>query len=622
MVGSGTRRSVKKSRGGCTRCKAQHLKCDEKKPGCGRCERLGITCPGYSQSLRWSTKHEVNSWRVDRLAAAAAASASASASSPTSPEQTDLQIPAQNGGLEWLDFSYGPSMENEVGLASPIGDNHLFGIDNLHDWTPNDLLLVPEENTSLTPLMPHQPSSALDQPMLKSLGPRRSRPQTSGGAIPKALAHQPSDLLSYYFQVMPRVYSTFDSHKNPFRTAVSDLFSHSLAVNLAAQSMAAAFLSEVHPRFAAIGAKLRREALQVIQSKPSNDYDVLLALMMCGPTGNWHQTSDLGLAAYKEMRSRLHALSASEHQPPNLPFFQEGMLHWEMILSYAADSNLLGPGFKYRPAIPRHAKHEAHPWTGVGHQTAQIVADIGRLVRRQRLSSREQQFVTQAYIRQMSQDLDTARELEQRLLACEHPDESDIVPTEDAATPAWHIRAIAELNRYAGLLQLYRVFPDLLTERPQAEDATDPTASEENNATLVDLTNLSSPLHTDSRRNQWLTRFSLEALRILETIPAESGTKDFQPFIIVALASELVCETVPPQQQDTTAAVSSAFAEVAMMRKFVIDRLTAFLRLIPPKPIRACLDIIRDTWRRIDAGECDVYWLDVMIQNGWTTIMA
>lgn len=61
---------------------------------------------------------------------------------------------------------------------------------------------------------------------------------------------------------------------------------------------------------------------------------------------------------------------------------------------------------------------------------------------------------------------------------------------------------------------------------------------------------------------------------------------------------------------------------VFMVRKFVLDRLTSYLRLLPPKPIRACIDIVKETWRRIDAGQQGVYWLDVVMEKGWETIMA
>ena len=41
------RRSAPKVRSGCKNCKKRHIKCDERKPSCGRCLKSGLTCQGY-----------------------------------------------------------------------------------------------------------------------------------------------------------------------------------------------------------------------------------------------------------------------------------------------------------------------------------------------------------------------------------------------------------------------------------------------------------------------------------------------------------------------------------------------------------------------------------------------
>ena len=62
--------------------------------------------------------------------------------------------------------------------------------------------------------------------------------------------------------------------------------------------------------------------------------------------------------------------------------------------------------------------------------------------------------------------------------------------------------------------------------------------------------------------------------------------------------------------------------EVLRTRKFVLGRLTSYLHVLPPKPIHVCLQLVREVWRRMDAGEKDVYWMDVMIEKGWETTMG
>lgn len=36
------------------------MKCDEAEPFCTRCNKSGLTCPGYNKPIKWSTKYEVN----------------------------------------------------------------------------------------------------------------------------------------------------------------------------------------------------------------------------------------------------------------------------------------------------------------------------------------------------------------------------------------------------------------------------------------------------------------------------------------------------------------------------------------------------------------------------------
>jgi hypothetical protein len=62
--------------------------------------------------------------------------------------------------------------------------------------------------------------------------------------------------------------------------------------------------------------------------------------------------------------------------------------------------------------------------------------------------------------------------------------------------------------------------------------------------------------------------------------------------------------------------------DVLQARKFVIGRLSTFEHVLPAKPIRQMLDIVTETWHRIDLGLQNEYWMDVMIEKGWETMMG
>ena len=148
---------------------------------------------------------------------------------------------------------------------------------------------------------------------------------------------------------------------------------------------------------------------------------------------------------------------------------------------------------------------------------------------------------------------------------------------------------------------------------------------------------------TEARKNSssyydsWLTEFALTTLSRLRTVPIESRTRCVQPFLLVASSSELRLPQLPMTTEDEThnepdsnpshdndnsSNIPSRAVEVLRTRKFVLGRLTSYLHVLPPKPIHVCLQLVREVWRRMDAGEKDVYWMDVMIAKGWETTMG
>jgi hypothetical protein len=117
----------------------------------------------------------------------------------------------------------------------------------------------------------------------------------------------------------------------------------------------------------------------------------------------------------------------------------------------------------------------------------------------------------------------------------------------------------------------------------------------------------------------------------LKNIPLESRTRCLQPFLLVASSSELRLPPIntPSLDLDGEAGgddyalnLSPHAIDVSRTRKFILGRLSSFLHVLPPKPIHICLKLVKEVWSRLDAGESNVYWMDVMIDNGWETTMG
>jgi hypothetical protein len=482
--------------------------------------------------------------------------------------------------------------------------------------------------------------------------------------LQRSLEDPSSTLVEYYFKEVAGLFSSYDSHMNPFRTTVSRLWSSSPAMCRTLQSMAAATLVDDFPQFGPVGLKMRNEAISMLEKQPVMDDKSLLAMLMLGQTASWHNPNDLGVSFFNLLRNHINSLSSDSNSSSmltnrnNYQFFEEALVYWEMLLSYVADHNTLASSVKSGIQTPTDSilsQRVPHPWTGIARDTQFTVHEVGRLIRRERSRVRSRQFTSQGDIIQAQKAIEKSQELEQRLLNLAHPTETEIVNPGDDDTPVWHLLAMAEVYRYTGLIQLYRVFPDLLRTRLQLENISEQTltymgpssfnaqnpssASLLSNAGLPDGVFDGSAFQFDEEtgdipepvRNEWLTTFAVTAMSRLKTIPLESRTRCLQPFLLVASSSELRLPPtdVPSSTLDSNAGVddyalnlSPHAIEVSRTRKFILGRLSSFLHVLPPKPIHICLKLVKEVWSRMDAGESNVYWMDVMIDNGWETTMG
>ena len=512
-----------------------------------------------------------------------------------------------------------------------------------------------------------QPTDATVSSVLKSRQQMQAAAQQRAPQLHGTMNDISTVFVEFYFKVTAQVYSCYDSRMNPFRTAVTKTWSSSRVIYCTLQSMAAASLVRDFPEVAPIGRQLRQEAADLLSKTKNWDNNSMLAILMLGGTSSWHNPKDLGLPFFNQIAHCLTAAPTTifgKDGDRSYRFFRESMLYWEMLLAFVADNDTIStvPDERYdrsskRPMGPEEVRIP-HPWTGFCAETQLVVLKVGRLVRRQRKFGYSHRFASMAAISQLEADMATARALEERLITIRHPTESSVKDTEDRNTPVWHLLTLAEIIRDTGLVQLYHVFPDLLTARLKRERA----AAKSNDYSHIgasfgdDMTSSGEPPITQADRSKWLTSFTLKCLDMMKLLPVESGTRDFQPFLLVTLCSGLRINKQRRAGAARSAGGSSAAGmgsnlplhtllnldmetvEVTRARGFMQSRLTAFLHALPPKPILRCLDIVKETWSQMDKqvefrvqngvswmgaeDEADVYWMDVMIQNGWETIMA
>ncbi|EXL69666.1 hypothetical protein FOPG_14392 [Fusarium oxysporum f. sp. conglutinans race 2 54008] len=657
-----------RSRSGCAACKSQRLKCDETWPSCGRCTRLDINCSGPIIRLRWSQKHQArpdnrlqkrtthtkqspqpSTTRHSNITGQPeAALLDSNFSSVFDPAAVDgnYALSPSHGGDGWIDEAFGDMMPElmSFGLIPNATATSI--------QTPELLQMAEEfgpttETAGLSPKEPIHPEREISASPITSLPIDTNRPQSvssqpvqvagtpqpyTSTVVDRPLNDYSTILVEYYFKDTAAILALYDSEMNPFRSTVSRVWTSSELIYCTLQSMAASFLSNVYPQLLHTGLYFRQKAIRLL-----NDLDdsaiheqALIALFMIGGTASWFDVNDTGSEYFPRLKKHVQSLKTSGRMAPtgqSQAFFENTLACWEMFLAFVVDGDenevFDSPHLPLLPADPDPEPGSIfpvvqipHPVTGVAHEIHTTLARVGRLVRRNRRRAMSKQFLTRESILEAHREVDEAAELEIFLTNLQVPLESVIVQTGDSQTPTWHLTALAEVYRFVGLIQLYHVFPDTLVSR----------MSLQNSHAGGDVSQVSA--HEAEER---LRQFTLKAVEILRSIPAESGTKDFHPFLIVAVCSGLTIPIVevsasPQAMAGLGNSLALVAADVHRARGFLRGRLQLLLHSLPKNPIQRCIDIVEATWAETDnrheSSGRPAYWMDVMMQNNWETFMA
>ncbi|KNB01270.1 hypothetical protein FOXG_04547 [Fusarium oxysporum f. sp. lycopersici 4287] len=526
------------------------------------CTRLDMNCSGPIIRLRWSQKHQARpdnrlQKRTTHTKQSLQPSTTRHSNITGQPEATPLDsnlssvfdpaavdgnyaLSPSHGGDGWIDEAFGDMMPElmSFGLIPNATATSI--------QTPELLQMAEEfgptiETAGLSPKEPIHPEGEISASPITSLPIDTNRPQSvSSQPVQVAGAPRPyistvvdrplndysTILVEYYFKDTAAILALYDSEMNPFRSTVSR---------------------------------------------------ALIALFMIGGTASWFDINDTGSEYFPRLKKHVQSLKTSGRMAPtgqSQAFFENTLACWEMFLAFVVDGDenevFDSPHLPLLPADPDPEPRSIfpvvqipHPVTGVAHEIHTTLARVGRLVRRNRRRAMSKQFLTRESILEAHREVDEAAELEIFLTNLQVPLESAIVQTGDSQTPTWHLTALAEVYRFVGLIQLYHVFPDTLVSR----------VSLQNSHAGGDVAQASA--HEAEER---LRQFTLKAVEILRSIPAESGTKDFHPFLIVAVCSGL---TIPIVEVSASPQAMAGLENSLALVVADVHRARGFLRVLP-----------------------------------------
>ncbi|KAK6211436.1 C6 zinc finger domain protein [Colletotrichum tabaci] len=458
------------------------------------------------------------------------------------------------------------------------------------------------------------------------------------------LQDKSSILVEYYFKEVCGMMSCYDSKLNPYRTTISNLWGSSPSLYYVTQSMAAACLSEVSPGFATVSGRLRDQAVGSLWNESRvgpTETSSLLALVMLGFSLCWHDPSRLGQSEFELLAETVAHLEApSDSLTPvdkqKRLFFHNSLVYWKMLLSFVTDDDLpsLSTAHVVQPRPPfetiQRGSRMPHPQTGIGVEIQELVAQVGSLVRKERRRIRKRHHSSRHDIEQSINAIRSAEQLQARLCEIELPGEVAVIDSGDDMTPTDHLLKAAEAYRCTGLLQLYRNFPDLFLYGTSPVNPTSPS-------TWLDATgdaDLNPPEDSRVALDTWLTSLALHVLDLVEEIPISSRSRSIQPLLLVSICSELSLSRTfaskPSRKECSVVSILSSprmkqpptFTDVLHARRLIISRLSSFEGILAAKPIRQMLKLVKETWACMDDQQADIYWIDVMMEKGYETLMG
>ncbi|KAF4445613.1 putative transcriptional regulatory protein C15D4.02 [Fusarium austroafricanum] len=683
-----------RSRSGCLTCRTKHLKCDEAKPECNVCISRGVQCGGYQRGLRWSTKHEKPAelaehkfrtspkqpcptkkrrgrppkQRADSVSTASFATASSVYSNdanqglfgefminpqPLEQQQVQLEEEAQTSPST-EDFM--PQYPLDLPIEGiPIGE---------FEWAPDALDLTTPDLT--TPTFEDFSDTNTELALFPV------QPNFSTLFVPPPITDLSTQLVEYWFRDICSLWSQYDSPTNSNRMLATTLWSTSEAVSTSLQSMSSAYLSSKNPQMKKTSISMMKNAtdvieaeLRVVKSSPNLDtvpMGLIYGLFCIGTSICWLNATQLGIPFLREAKALLHRINKqkrrlSEEERKLLNIFNKSWTYCELLLSVVSDTN---PYVTYEAEevedisvdeYPTAAPTEPvvddmpHPWTGVSNTVSRLLTQTLRLCRNYRYHVKNPgPFVTRDHATALNM-IEDAKALEEKLLGLDFESAPANTETGDQKTPCRHLVNVAEAYRLAGLIHIYQTFPELVLLR------------------LPD--NLSGPADAHIPWEECITPLSLRLTKLIEQLPADSGSKMTQPLLCITASTGLRFEpaettSLSPESQVplatptpfdlgstehcglsdyigqliqadedidrlSTSTVPESRLKIVDARCFIVGRLDALEMLLPPRPIVVAKTLVQTIWNEYDKerpGAVGVHWIDVMEENNLRSLFG
>ncbi|KEF59643.1 uncharacterized protein A1O9_04489 [Exophiala aquamarina CBS 119918] len=514
--------------------------------------------------------------------------------------------------------------------------------------------------------------------------PRLKAPATPGYTSPvicQILGQSLDTLLSntqlqmdFFTQTICKSLTAFDSKHNAFKRVAVSRTKESLLFFSLTRYITAAFLNSsaldstsalvVQTAQTEILYRLHSEVAQLALQTRANIEDVLMVIIMFGLTTNWDGSNSPSILHYNAaVRLYLHTYgNSTPHSPQNdhQELFLPSLVYWWMGLAFVTDTSkecLLDPppletSIRNGTETVNFAKRIPHPLAGVSPEVQKLLGRVGSLTYGQRLSCREKSFTSMIVLYKEYNSLQRAQNLEEEALSLKLPKADEFIDSDDMMTPIQDLINTAEVYRFAALILLYQAFPDLLSRRLR-----------------LDEDDLDGDQSSKERRLLWVTALAIQALKVLCQNTPGSGTRSIEQILLVIIGGALLNRTCsqtsymreesdrstlersiaglgPPSLPIRSAfnqhenlydfsghetlrnVIDSSFGEssvsdcIAEARRTVCKRLQSIREILPYRSLEIVQELVFKTWDISDNDTPEVFWIDIMIENGWSFLLV
>lgn len=265
--------------------------------------------------------------------------------------------------------------------------------------------------------------------------------------------------------------------------------------------------------------------------------ELMLSSIIAGLTSAWYDVNDLGLSHIlgSQILLSLWLQSQKDRLKYQQTFILGAYVYWFMISAFVAGDPWAT--FHYLEALQQtvlnlEMSHDVvddadisessrkvfpHPLTGFSIHLYLSIGKVGSLCRFYHSANQPEGF--QGFLDGKVQSL------EAELLDLFQPKQSNFQNPQDPETSIDEILKVGEAYRCAGLLQLYATFPQLLYH--QTNDPSLHKWQSSRTSSTADVEMIGSNCSEDftPSHHNFLRALAFHILRILETIPATSGTR-------------------------------------------------------------------------------------------------